>query len=121
MLIIQEKTIKIVGKEVTIKEITSDRGKLVVHLPTGEAKPSFVGSDLTDYRELVADVASYELRQKYEARVEELIRKRYTIGQELSVQRQREEKTLEFNEYKSYCEKCKKIAKEEVLGVTYNG
>ena len=43
----------------------------------------------------------------YEQRVEARIRERYTLGQELALQRQREDKPEEFAEYYAYCEKVK--------------
>ena len=51
----------------------------------------------------------------YEERVEQLIRERYSLNQELAIQRQRETKVEEFNAYYEYCEECKQIAKEEQL------
>ena len=56
-------------------------------------------------------------QEKYETRVEELIRERYTAGEELAVLRQRDYKPGEFNAYWEYVEKCKVQAKAEVLGV----
>jgi hypothetical protein len=50
----------------------------------------------------------------YEERVVELIRLRYSIDDELAIQRQRDSKPEEFAEYDSYCEECKIQAKEEV-------
>lgn len=51
----------------------------------------------------------------YEERVEQLIRERYSLNQELAIQRQRETKVDEFNAYFEYCEECKTKAKEEEL------
>ena len=48
----------------------------------------------------------------YEQKVVALIREKYSIDEELAIQRQRETKVSEFNEYNSYCEKCKSKAKE---------
>lgn len=56
-------------------------------------------------------------QEKYETRVEELIRERYTAGEELAVLRQRDYKPDEFNAYWEYAEKCKVQAKAEVLGI----
>lgn len=50
----------------------------------------------------------------YEEIVEQLIRERYSINQELAIQRQRDTKVEEFNEYFAYCEECKLKAKEEL-------
>ena len=48
--------------------------------------------------------------------VEELIRERYSITQEISLNRQRDVKVTEFNEYFNYCENCKVRAKQ-ILGI----
>lgn len=48
----------------------------------------------------------------YEERVEQMIRERYSLGAELAIQRQRDTKVDEFNEYYAYCEECKSKAKE---------
>ena len=50
----------------------------------------------------------------YHELVEEKIRARYTVGEELAVVRQRDRKPQEFAEYDSYCEKCKMEAKKEL-------
>lgn len=51
----------------------------------------------------------------YEERVEQLIRERYSLNQELAIQRQRDTKVDEFNEYFAYCEECKQKAKIEEI------
>ena len=48
----------------------------------------------------------------YEQKVVALIREKYSIDEELAIQRQRETKPEEFNEYNLYCEECKSKAKE---------
>lgn len=48
--------------------------------------------------------------------VEHLIEQKYNIKQEIAINRQRDEKPEQFNEYNSYCEECKKAAKE-ILGL----
>ena len=48
----------------------------------------------------------------YEEKVEQLIREKYSLNQELAIQRQRDTKPSEFEEYFAYCEECKQIAKE---------
>ncbi|MBO7230462.1 MAG: hypothetical protein J6V20_03500 [Bacteroidaceae bacterium] len=47
----------------------------------------------------------------YEERVEQLIREKYSINQELAIQRQRDTKPSEFEEYFVFCEECKTMAK----------
>ncbi len=50
--------------------------------------------------------------QPYELIVEFLIRLKYTLSQELAIQRQRETKPEEYQEYYAFCEACKVKAKE---------
>lgn len=73
---------------------------------------------ITDYEEideatLEAEKAEAEKcrQQKYEAYIDAKIRERYSISEELAIQRQRDSKPDEFNEYYEYCEKCKKEVK----------
>jgi len=48
----------------------------------------------------------------YSTIVNELIRREYTVDKELALQRQREIKTEEFQEYFDYCEACKRTVRE---------
>ena len=57
-----------------------------------------------------------KIKEAYEEQVNALIRKRYSLPQELAIQRQRDEKLEEWAEYNTYCEECKKQAKLEVYG-----
>lgn len=49
----------------------------------------------------------------YDEKVVSLIRQKYSLDEELAIQRQRDTKPEEFNEYFTYCEKCKELAKKE--------
>lgn len=48
----------------------------------------------------------------YEMAVEYLIRDKYTLYEELAIQRQRDSKSEEFKAYNDYCEACKSKARE---------
>ena len=52
----------------------------------------------------------------YAQKVTLLIRRRYSLSNELSLSRQRDEKTEEWRAYYAYCEQCKAEAKKEVYG-----
>ena len=52
----------------------------------------------------------------YPQLVETLIELRYNVKQEIAIQRQRDVKPLEYEEYNNYCEVCKSYAKE-LLGL----
>lgn len=51
----------------------------------------------------------------YEQLVSDLIRERYTLDQELAINRQRDTKPEEFKEYFDFCEQCKIKAHEQIL------
>lgn len=52
----------------------------------------------------------------YKQRIVELIREKYTIDDELSIQRQRDVKADEFYEYNQFVESVKEIAYNEIYG-----
>ncbi len=52
-------------------------------------------------------------QQRYENKVQELIREKYSLSQELATLRQRDTKPAEFAEYNAYAESCKASAKLE--------
>lgn len=54
---------------------------------------------------------------KYPQMVDEMIRVKYSLSDELAIQRQRDTKPEQFKEYFEFCEECKRRAKEE-LGIT---
>ena len=47
----------------------------------------------------------------YSALVSRMIRRKYSINDELAILRQRDSKPDEFAEYNTYCEQCKAKAK----------
>ncbi|SFU36493.1 hypothetical protein SAMN05216364_100626 [Porphyromonadaceae bacterium KHP3R9] len=49
---------------------------------------------------------------RYETIVAAMIRDRYSLDDELSIHRQRDEKPVEFQVYFDYCEECKTIVKQ---------
>lgn len=55
-----------------------------------------------------------EHERQYPINVERYIRERYTISDELAIQRQKETKPEAFQEYFEFCEECKKRAREEL-------
>lgn len=51
----------------------------------------------------------------YERLVDQRIRNKYTVSEELALLRQRDAKVSEFAEYNAFCEACKAEARAEVL------
>ena len=54
----------------------------------------------------------------YSKRVERLIRERYTVSDEISILRQKDEKPEEYAAYYAYAEECKREARAECGGKT---
>lgn len=59
--------------------------------------------------EMIANQPTDE--RTYEEKVEDFIRERYTVSDELAILRQRYTKPNEFEEYNEFCEECKAKAK----------
>jgi len=69
------------------------------------------------YVEYVPPVVEPEpipIEQQYKFLVVEKVRERYSMDDELAIQRQRDSKPEEFAEYNAYCEQCKADAREEL-------
>jgi len=56
-------------------------------------------------------IAAIQPSISYEQKVIELIRQKYSIDEELAIQRQKDTKPDEFQQYFDYCEQCKTEAK----------
>ena len=72
-----------------------------------------------DGRPIVVPRPESTVEQKqaqYERLVDELIRSKYTLSQELAIIRQQATKSEEYQAYFDYCEECKAKAKAEVYG-----
>lgn len=54
------------------------------------------------------------LRPEYEKLVDKYIREKYSMSDEFAIQRQRDTKPEAFDEYFSYCEECKRKAKNKL-------
>lgn len=57
-----------------------------------------------------------EKQAQYESLVDQYIRQKYTLSQELAIIRQQAAKQAEYDEYFEFCEECKAKAKAEVYG-----
>lgn len=68
--------------------------------------------DEKDYRRIPND----KRQEHYGELVERLIRKKYSVGAELAILRQRDEKPEEFAVYNAYAEQCKTEARR-ILGI----
>ena len=68
-------------------------------------------TDNVDMYEEVEEMPKYT-NKEYSDKVDELVREKYSISQELAILRQRDEKVSEYEEYYRYAEECKVKAKE---------
>ena len=93
------------GKKVFFNGILQVNGKQIIN-PTKE-------QILADGWEVYVPTPVEPYKPTYEEQVEQLIRERYSLNQELAIQRQRDTNVDEFNEYFAFCEECKRIAKEK--------
>ncbi len=62
---------------------------------------------------IVKDEEVVKVAVSYEETVVSLIRQKYSLNEELAIQRQRDTKPEEFKAYFEYCEACKKQAAKE--------
>lgn len=68
------------------------------------------------YTPPVSSAAEMSAEESYKQRIIELIRERYSLDDELAIQRQRDTKMDEFSEYHAYVESCKDTARRELYG-----
>ena len=67
-----------------------------------------------EYLPVTVETPDEEIKdtRSYSEKVVSLIREKYSLDEELAIQRQRDTKPDEFQEYFEYCEFCKKQIKE---------
>lgn len=64
--------------------------------------------------EEVDEIPNIRNEEDYGNQVNDLIRRRYSLSEELSLLRQRDSKQEEYQKYNAYCEECKSKAKLEL-------
>lgn len=72
---------------------------------------ALVNGEYVVAEEQITDIPETTLT--YEELVVSLIREKYSVDDELAIQRQRDTKPEEFQAYFEYCEECKEKAKAE--------
>lgn len=111
---------KIGSKQYKVIEEFPNGGKTVEEIketpaiPAKEAYDEY--EDIKVYIPYTAEQLAERKQQKYEDRVVELLRKKYSLNQELAILRQRDEKPEEYQAYHDYAEQCKATARTEILG-----
>lgn len=120
-----KKTEVINGELYLIKTVFENGGKYaekicpIPETPGKEAWDEY--EDILVYIPYTAEELEEKARAEYERKTDRLIRKRYTLSQELSLLRQQQEKPEEYAEYFAYCEACKRAAKAEIYGGEKSG
>jgi hypothetical protein len=61
------------------------------------------------------EIQALKTQISYDQLVSDLIRAKYTVDQELAINRQRDTKPEEFQAYFDFCEKCKQKAYESII------
>ena len=106
---------------------TDDEGNEVVHetsIPEPPEHPGF--SPVLHYSDVAGFWYEYEpapppepepneppaVKLDYNTEVQRLIAERYSLQDEIAILRQKEGKTVEWQEYYEYCEQCKARARE---------
>ena len=128
---VEAKVAEITASGGKVEEISGKQYKVIEEFPNGgktveeiKGTPAIPAKDAYDeyedirvYTPYTAEELAERKQQKYEDRVVELLRKKYSLNQELAILRQRNEKPEEYQAYHDYAEQCKATAKREILGV----
>ena len=72
-----------------------------------------VERDKTQDLQLLLQKQEKERIDNYKKSIVKLIRQRYSLNDELAIQRQKDTKPNEFAEYNAYCEQCKQQVKND--------
>lgn len=96
-------------------EIFSTEGKYV-HIKNTDVyfKRAVAVSLSVEQCEEVDEVPNIINDTEYGNQVNELIRAKYSLSEELSLLRQRDSKQEEYQKYNAYCEECKKTVKDKI-------
>ncbi len=96
------------------EETQQEETKLVEHPQVTE---TYCACDLIPkFNEYTAEQIEAQKQKKCDDLTERYVEKRYTVKQELAIQRQKETKPEEWQAYFDYVEECKAKAKLEVYG-----
>lgn len=96
-------------------EIFSTEGKYVHIIGTDNYFKRGLAIGLSvEQCEEVNEVPNIRNEEDYGNQVNDLIRRRYSLSEELAILRQKDEKPDEYRAYFAFCEECKAKAKVEV-------
>lgn len=96
-------------------EIYSTEGKYVHIIGTDNYFKRGLAIGLSvEQCEEVDEIPNIRNEEDYGNHVNDLIRRRYSLSEELGILRQKDEKPDEYREYFAFCEECKANAKLEL-------
>lgn len=72
------------------------------------------GKLIPHFIEQTAEQIEARKQAQYEAKVDSLVRAKYSLSNELAILRQRDTKPEEFAEYNAFVEECKALAKKSI-------
>lgn len=67
------------------------------------------------YKQAEERKQTYFQKQQYNNDINDLIRAKYSLSEELAILRQKDSKLQEYQEYFDYCEKCKTYIKNKII------
>lgn len=93
-------------------QITSTEGRLIRRIGSEFTFSAAIAlpSDTPEDFEEVSELPPYT-PQEYREEVQRLIARRYSLADEIAIERQREQKPEQWQEHFDYCEQCKAEAK----------
>ena len=95
-------------------EIFSTEGKYVHIIGTNNYFKRGLAIGLSvEQCEEVDEIPNIRNEEDYGNQVNDLIRRRYSLSEELGILRQKDSKLKEWEEYNTYCEECKKVIKNK--------
>lgn len=96
-------------------EIYSTEGKYVHIIGTDNYFKRGLAIGLSvEQCEEVDEIPNIRNEEDYGNQVNDLIRHRYSLSEELGILRQKDSKLKEWEEYNTYCEECKKTIKDKM-------
>ena len=102
-------------RRISNKEVVGETYTLgYIHYLDGALLPEPLLEVAEDFEEVTEEQDLQERKVQYPILVEQYIREKYTVSDELAILRQRETKQAEFQEYWRYCESRKTMAKRKL-------
>ena len=102
-----------------VEEIEEDRYAFDVYRITVQQTPNLierVEDNIAAWLSLAKEQEEALKGKAYADRVAQLVREKYSVDDELAIQRQKDVKPDEWNAYNDYVEQCKATARTEIFG-----